>query len=97
MIDFPLILNPAGGRGGGADGVENDRWSWREGGYQPAPFLNVGFFDGLEIGVAIGRGGGGGMDWRKASGDGFDGCECVGGEEEGGEDLRADGSGAAEY
>lgn len=86
VVDLPLILDAAGGHFAGADCVEDDGWRGGEGGDESGPFGDVGFFEGLEFG---------GLGGWEAAGDGADGGEGVGGEE-GGEDLRADGAGAAE-
>ena len=86
VVDRPLLLEAAGCRSRGADGVEDDRWLGRQGGDHAAPFGDVAFLEGLQLG---------GLRLGESSGDGLDGWERVCGEE-GGEDLRAHRSGAAE-
>ena len=50
MVDLPLILDSAGCRSCGADCVEDDRWLGRQGGDHAAPFRDVAFPEGLELG-----------------------------------------------
>ena len=87
MVDLPLVPNPAGRRACGADGVEYNRWLGRQGGDQTAPFSNVAFFEGLQLGR---------LDVWQSPWDGLHGGKYVGGEECR-EDLRADCSSTAEH
>ena len=50
MVDLPLILDSAGCCSCGADCVEDDRWPGRQGGDHAAPFRDVAFLEGLELG-----------------------------------------------